>query len=129
MSILLKIVVLTLVFILTSIFLKSYRPEYCFLLRIFSITTIIYFALDYIEKFLNSFSSIFNTFDIDSSHISLLIKIVGISIMTDFVSDILVDNGENAMANIVTIFSKFVVLFLTFPILNGIVAFCLKFVE
>ena len=129
MSILLKIVILTFVFILTSTFLKNYRPEYNFLLRIFSITTIVYFALEYIEKFLNSFSSLFNTFNIDSSHISLLIKIIGIAIITDFVSDILVDNGENAMANIVTIFSKFVVLFLTFPVLNGIVAFCLKFVE
>lgn len=129
MSILFKITVLSLVFILLSVLLKNYRPEYVFLLRVFGITIIIYYALEYIEKFINSFSSVFNDFNIDSSHISLLIKIVGIAIITDFISDILIDNGETAMANTVTIFSKFIVLYLTFPVLNGIIVFCLKFIE
>ena len=129
MSILFKITVLSLVFILLSVLLKNYRPEYVFLLRVFGITIIIYYALEYVEKFINSFSSVFNDFNIDSSHISLLIKIVGIAIITDFISDILIDNGETAMANTVTIFSKFIVLYLTFPVLNGIIVFCLKFIE
>lgn len=129
MNILLKITILSLVFVLLSVLLKNYRPEYVFLLRIFAITAIIYFALEYVEKFINSFSSVFSSFNIDSSHISLLIKIVGISIITDLISDILIDNGEIAMANTVTIFSKFIVLYLTFPVLNGILAFCLKFIE
>lgn len=129
MSILFKITVLSLVFILLSVLLKNYRPEYVFLLRVFGITIIIYYALEYVEKFINSFSSAFNDFNIDSSHISLLIKIVGIAIITDFISDILIDNGETAMANTVTIFSKFIVLYLTFPVLNGIIVFCLKFIE
>ncbi|MBR2953611.1 MAG: hypothetical protein IKC45_04420 [Clostridia bacterium] len=129
MNILLKITILSLVFVLLSLLLKNYRPEYVFLLRIFAITAIIYFALEYVEEFINSFSSVFSSFNIDSSHISLLIKIVGIAIITDFISDILIDNGEIAMANTITIFSKFIVLYLTFPVLNGILAFCLKFIE
>lgn len=129
MIILLKITILSLVFVLLSVLLKNYRPEYVFLLRIFAITAIIYIALEYVEKFINSFSSVLSDFNIDSSYISLLIKIVGIAIITDFISDILIDNGENAIANTVTIFSKFIVLCLTFPVLNGILAFCLKFIE
>ena len=129
MNILLRIAILSLVFVLLSLLLKNYRPEYAFLLRIFAITAIIYFTLEYVEKFINSFSSVFSNFNIDSSHILLLIKIVGIAIITDFISDILTDNGEIAMANTVIIFSKFMVLFLTFPVLNGILAFCLKFIE
>lgn len=129
MNIILKITILSLVFVLLSVLLKNYRPEYVFLLRIFAISAIIYLALEYVEKFISSFSSVFNNFNIDSSHISLLIKIVGIAIITDFISDILIDNGEIAMANTVTIFSKFIVLYLTFPVLNGILAFCLKFIE
>lgn len=129
MIILLKITILSLVFVLLSVLLKNYRPEYVFLLRIFAITAIIYIALEYVEKFINSFSSVLSDFNIDSSHISLLIKIVGIAIITDFISDILIDSGENAIANTVTIFSKFIVLCLTFPVLNGILAFCLKFIE
>ena len=103
MSILFKITILSLVFILLSVILKNYRPEYVFLLRIFAITLIIYFALEYVEKFINSLSSVFSDFNIDSIHISLLIKIVGIAIITDFISNILIDNGEAAIANTVKI--------------------------
>ena len=40
------------IFILLSVLLKNYRPEYVFLLRVFGITIIIYYALEYIEKFI-----------------------------------------------------------------------------
>ena len=99
MNIFLKITILSFIYILFSIILKNYRPEYVFLLRIFTIITIIYIAINYINNFINTFTSIFNSFSIESSHISLLVKIVGISILTDFITDNLTDNGETAMAN------------------------------
>ena len=71
MSIIFKVSVLSLVFVLLSILLKNYRPEYVFLLRIFAISVIIFYAIEYIEKLFSSFSSAFNNLNIDSSHISL----------------------------------------------------------
>ena len=129
MNIFLKITILSFIYILFSIILKNYRPEYVFLLRVFAIITIIYLAINYINNFINTFTSVFNSFSIESSHLSLLVKIVGISILTDFITDNLTDNGETAMANSITMFSKFIVLYLTFPVLNGIIAFCLKFIN
>ncbi len=129
MNIFLKITILSFIYILFSIILKNYRPEYVFLLRVFAIITIIYLAINYINNFINTYTSVFNSFSIESSHLSLLVKIVGISILTDFITDNLTDNGETAMANSITMFSKFIVLYLTFPVLNGIIAFCLKFIN
>lgn len=129
MNILFKIAGISLLFVLMSVFLKINRPEYVFLLRVFAIISIIFLIIDYIESFIESSFEIFNLFNIESSHISLLIKITGIAIMTDFISDTLTDNGETAMANIVITFSKIIVTLLSFPVLNGIVAFCLKLIE
>ncbi len=129
MTILIKIAVVSILYLLFSVMLKANRPEYVFLLRIFSISLIFYFALEYISKFIESYSTIFNAFNIESSHISLLIKIVGITLITDFISNTLKDSGEAAVANTVTVFSKFMILFLTMPILNGIIIFCLKFID
>ena len=129
MNILFKIAGISLLFVLMSVFLKNNRPEYVFLLRVFAIISIIFLIIDYIESFIESSFEIFNLFNIESSHISLLIKITGIAIMTDFISDTLTDNGETAMANIVITFSKIIVTLLSFPVLNGIVAFCLKLIE
>ena len=129
MNILIKIVVTAVLFLLFSVILKANRPEYVFLLRIFSVALIFYFALDYITKFISSYTTIFSAFDIDSSHITLLIKIVGIALISDFVSDTLKDSGETAMANTITTLSKFIILVFTMPVLNGIIVFCLKFIE
>ncbi len=129
MNILIKIGITSIVFLLFSIILKSTRPEYVFLLRIVSVAIIFYFALDYISQFLESYSVLFNVFDVESAHISLLLKIVGIAIIADFISDTLKDSGESAVANIVIVLSKFIILFFTMPVLNGIIVFCVKFIE
>ncbi len=129
MNILIKIGITSIVFLLFSIILKSTRPEYVFLLRIVSVAIIFYFALEYISQFLESYSILFNVFDVESSHISLLLKIIGIAIVADFISDTLKDSGESAMANTVIVLSKFIILFFTMPVLNGIIVFCIKFIE
>lgn len=129
MNIIVKIALVAVVFLLFSVMLKTYRPEYVFLLRIFAVALIFFLSLDYIVDFIESYLTIFSAFNIDSSHISLLIKIIGIAVLTDFISDTLKDNGERALANTVIVLSKFLILFLTLPVLNGIIIFCLKFIE
>ena len=44
--------------------------------------------------------------------------------VSDFVSDILKDNGENALSRIVEITAKIFVLILSFPMMNSLIMFC-----
>ncbi len=129
MNILIKIATISVVFLLLSIILKNNRPEYAFILRIFTVALIFYIALDYILDFINSYSTLFSNFNLESSHLTLLLKVIGVALITDFISDTMIDSGETALANTVTVVSKFIILFLTMPILNGIIIFCLKFIE
>ena len=129
MNILYKVAIISVVFLLFSVILKNNRPEYVFLLRIGAITIIFFLCLDYILDFIESCLSLFSAFQLDSLHLSLLIKIIGISLISDFVSDTLNDNGESAMANSVVVLSKFIILFYTLPVLNGIIIFCMKFMD
>ena len=129
MNILIKIGAISLIFILFSVILKHNRPEYVFLLRIFAVLIVFFLSSDYIASFIESFSTLFSYFEIESLHISLMIKVIGISLLTDFISDTLKDNGETAMANSVVVVSKMIILFLTIPVINGIVIFCLKLID
>ena len=54
---------------------------------------------------------------------------VGISIVTDFICDTLKDNGEASLAGVVSISAKFMILYMTLPMLNGLIIFCLQLVE
>ena len=129
MSILFKIAAVAFVYVCLSTILKTQRPEYVFLIRICAVVLIFLFVVDDIADFISNIISAFSAFNINSSHISLLLKVVGISVVTDFVCDSLKDSGESSLANVVSISSKFMIIYLSLPMLNGLIIFCLKLVE
>lgn len=129
MSTFLKIGIIALIYLFISVILKSYRPEYVFLLRVFAVVLVFATLVDDIARFISNILSIFTVFNIESEHINLLLKITGIAIITDFICDTLIDSGEKSLAGVVAISSKFLIIFLSLPILNGLILFCIKFVE
>ena len=129
MNIIVKIGVISLVYIISALLLKSYRPEFVFLLRIFCLILVISLVSDYISSFISELLAIFTVFNIESVHISLLFKVVEITIICDLISDSLNDVGESSVSNIVQLISKFIVLFLTMPLINSLIIFCLKLID
>lgn len=129
MSTFLKIGIIALIYLFISVILKSYRPEYVFLMRVFAVVLVFATLVDDIARFISNILSIFTVFNIESEHINLLLKITGIAIITDFICDTLIDSGEKSLAGVVAISSKFLIIFLSLPILNGLILFCIKFVE
>ncbi len=129
MNIIIKIGAISLIYIISALLLKSYRPEFVFLLRVFCVVLVISLISDYISSFVSDLLSIFTVFNIESVHISLLFKVVAITIVGDLISDSLNDVGEATVSNIVILISKFIVLFLTMPLINSLIIFCLKLIE
>jgi|GEM_PF-6292455 len=129
MSIILKISFIGLVYICVSTILKSYRPEFVFIIRICAVILIFITVLDDISKFITNVLSAFSAFNIESSHIQLILKVVGITLASDYICDVLKDSGESSIANIVTAVSKFLIIYLSLPLLNSLIAFSLKLVE
>lgn len=129
MSILLKIVAIAFVYICLSTVLKPQRPEYVFLIRICAVVFIFLTIVDDLADFITNMLSAFSAFNISSAHISLLLKVVGISVVTDFVCDSLKDSGESSLSSVVSIASKFMILYMALPLINGLIIFCLQLVE
>lgn len=129
MSVLIKITAVAFVYVCLSIVLKPQRPEFVFLVRICTVVLILLFVVDEIADFITNILSAFSAFNISSAHISLLLKVVGISIVTDFVCDSLKDSGESSLSNVVSISSKFMILYMALPLINGLIIFCLQLVE
>lgn len=129
MNIMIKIGVISLIYIISALLLKSYRPEFVFLLRVFCVVLVISLVSGYISSFLSDLLSIFTVFNIESIHISLLFKVVAITIISDLISDSLNDAGEATVSNIVVLISKFIILFMTMPLINSLIIFCLKLIE
>lgn len=129
MNIVIKISLIALTYLLLSVVLKPYRPEYMFLLRICSVALIFVFIADDVSELVTNIITVFSVFNIEPVHIELLIKVIGITIITDFICDNLIDQGEKTIADVVAVSSKILILFLAMPMLNSLIVFCLKFVE
>lgn len=129
MNVFLKIGIIALVYVCFSVILKSYRPEFVFLMRICTVIIIFLLVTDDLASFISNILSVFSVFNIESEHINLLLKVTGIAIVTDFVCDTLIDSGEKSLAGVLSVASKFLIIYLALPVLNGLILFCLKFVE
>lgn len=129
MNEIIKIAIVSFVFVLLSVILKQNRPEFVLLLRVFVVIILVSFIIDYVSEFISNILSIVTIFNIDSLHISLLFKVVGITLVTDIITDTLIDNGESSIANVITFISKLLVLFLTMPLINGLIIISLRFIE
>ncbi len=129
MSILIKISAVVFLYVSVSIILKPQRPEFAFLLRVCTVIIVFLLIVDNIADFFSNMISALSAFNINSAHISLLLKIVGLSLVTDFVCDTLKDNGESSLSNVVSISSKFMIIYMALPLLNGLIIFCLQLVE
>ncbi|MBR5202263.1 MAG: hypothetical protein IKW45_03275 [Clostridia bacterium] len=129
MNIFIKIGIIAFLYICFSVTLKSYRPEYVFLMRIFTVILIFGLLIEDVTEFILNAFSVFSILNIKSEHINLLLKVTGIAIITDFICDTLTDSGEKSLASVVAASSKFLIIYLALPVLNGLIIFCLKFVE
>lgn len=129
MNTLIKIAGIALIFLCLSIILKSYRPEYVFLMRVFAVVLISSLMLEDISAFISEALTAFTVFNINSQHINLLLKVTGTAIITDFVCDTLKDNGDSSLAGVVAVSAKFIILYMSLPIINALIIFCLKFIE
>lgn len=129
MTVLLKTAAVAAIYITFSLILKSYRPEYVFFLRVCAVGIIIMIAAEGISDYVSELLAVISVFNIDSSHISLLLKAVGIALLSDFICDTLKDSGENSLAGVVSVSAKLIILSFTLPMISGLVAFCLKIME
>lgn len=129
MNVLIKISAVVIVFICLSLILKSNRPEYVFLMRIFAVILIFSLMLDDIATFISDILSAFSVFSIESSHLKLLLKVSGVAVLTDFICDTLKENSDLSLAGVISVSAKFVILYMSLPMINALIIFCVKLIE
>jgi stage III sporulation protein AD len=116
-----KIAGIVFITLMASIILRDKNKELALLITICG--AVILFSLVYkdlytIAKTLESFS---NSITGASAYISLMLKILIISLLSQFVSDICRDSGENALANQSEIASKIIIIILTLPLFESVI--------
>ena len=105
-----KVVGIVLTALIINIVLKNYSKEFTFLINI--VCTIIIFTLisKDLKGIVDRLTSISNEISVLLPYIKIMLKILGISMIAQLLSDLCRDNGENTLANQTELSAKIIIL-------------------
>lgn len=118
-----KIIIVVLICALISVLLKTYKPE----IAIFFTLAVSLFVLFYLVQELNEIVGVLKTFGekakIPSVYMGILLKMVGISYLTEFASSLCKDAGQGTLGTNIEIVARVSMLILSIPVLKSILDF------
>ena len=115
-----KIVGIGLIALVIAIIIKQYRPEYAIYVSIVAGILILVFTMSKITGIINLLKSISDKTYINKQFFSILLKITGIAIITEFAVSICTDAGEKAIASKIEIGSKVIIIAMSIPIISSL---------
>ncbi len=115
-----KIIGIGLIGLVVIIILRQYRPEYAIYVSIIAGILILFLSIEKITGIINMLQSISNKTYINKNFLSILLKITGIAILTEFAVSICSDAGEKAIATKIEIGSKVVIITMSMPIITSL---------
>lgn len=115
-----KVVGIVLTALIINIVLKNYSKEFTFLINI--VCTIIIFTLisKDLKGIVDRLTSISNEISALLPYIKIMLKILGISMIAQLLSDLCRDNGENTLANQTELSAKIIILVTALPLFTTI---------
>jgi len=115
-----KVVGIVLTALIINIVLKNYSKEFTFLISI--VCTIIIFTLisKDLKGIVDRLTSISNEISVLLPYIKIMLKILGISMIAQLLSDLCRDNGENTLANQTELSAKIIILVTALPLFTTI---------
>jgi len=121
-----KIIGIALIALIIIILLKQYKPEFAIYISLLTGVLILLLVMDKLTGIINLLHSFANRASINSTFLTLLIKITGIAFLSEFAVSICKDSGEAAIASKIEIGSKIIIISMSIPILSALLEIILK---
>lgn len=122
----LQIACIGIIAVILSAILKSQRPELALQVSIATgllIFIVIAIKLSAVIEFIQTFSK---KADIDSSYITILLKIVGIAYIAEFAAEVCKDANETSIASKIELAGKVTIVILSVPIISSLLDMVIK---
>lgn len=103
--------------ILAAILFKKGKEEYSLYISIAACVTILLFGIGKLEIILEAISKLQSYVKINKAYIDVLIKIIGITYVTEFAASLCKDTGYQAIGEQVELVGKLTILAISMPIL------------
>ena len=111
-----KVAVIGIVSVLLGLPFKTIKSEYGTMVVLVAAICIFFFGITRVNRIIEAVNLVKSGLGISGSYIQMLLKIVGISYICEFSSDICKDSGYSALSNQIHIFGKLSILVISAPV-------------
>lgn len=123
-----KIIGIGLIALVIILILKQYKPEYAIYVSLIAGILILTLSLGQLSGIINLLKDISSKANINTKFLLLLLKITGISFLTEFAVSISKDSGESAIANKIDLGGKVLIIVISIPIITALLETVLKII-
>jgi len=120
MSEIIKIIGIGIIALIIIIIVKQYRPEFAVYISIIAGMLILLIAIQKMEGIITLIQSISEKSGLNGKFLSILLKITGIAILSEFAISICKDSGESAIASKIEMGSKVIIISMSIPIITSL---------
>lgn len=117
----LKIAVLAVSGVLLALMLKQAKPEYSSFISMAVCVCIFIYVLSKLQTVLGRLKQLEALINIDGVYLDTVLKMLGITYVTQFASALCKDAGYSAISGQIELFARISILFLSFPVLTALV--------
>ena len=115
-----KIIGIGLVSLILIVIIKQYKPEFALYVSLGAGIIIILLVLDKLLGIIQLLTTLSQKAGINATYLSILLKITGIAILTEFGVSICKDAGETAVANKIEFGGKIIIISISIPIISAL---------
>lgn len=116
----LQISIFAVVAVLLAVQLKSVKPEYGIYISLAAGVIIIFYGIRKLETVVETITIIQSYIPLDTVYIGTLIKMIGITYLTEFASGICKDTGYQSVAGQIEVFGKLSILAVSMPVVTAL---------
>lgn len=123
-----KIIGVGLVALIIIVIIKQYKPEFTIYISLISGVIIIFLVFDKLAGIITLLTTLSKKTGINATYLSILLKITGIAILTEFGISICKDAGEAAIANKIEFGGKIVIISISIPVISALLEVIMKII-
>lgn len=123
-----KIIGIGLLAVIISVIVKQYKPEFAMYVSIIAGIIVIMLVIDKISGIINLLTNLSKKTGINAEYLSILLKITGIAILTEFAVSICKDSGEEAIASKIDFGGKVIVISISIPIISALLELIVRII-
>ncbi len=123
-----KIIGVGITALIISVIIKQYKPEFAMYISIIAGIIILFLIIDKIYGIITLLTNLSRKTGMNAEYLTILLKITGIAILTEFAVSICKDSGESAIASKIDLGGKVIVISMSIPIISALLEIIMKII-